>query len=231
MPTRTNCSPERHGHAGDNSNRPAPVRGEKGSRSAVTSASVTFKKKRLSSIDPEELESSIREAYFAIASWVAIRYDVKIDEVIEHLRRAGVHSAARPGSAVHYVEDIVLAVAGCNGNAQAWTDAAQIFDLTLVRACSLRLPEQDAVVYVRRFLADLERETLDQEIIPTRPEDSTYDDEPAEGDGGLRAYAGLRPLRVWLTDRLLAQLEREVPSMRVRLEPTDSVDTLLRLAD
>ena len=231
MPSRTNCSTDRHGHAGDRVKRPTRSRGEKGSRGAVTSASVTFKKKRLSSIDPEELESSIREAYFAIASWVAIRYDVEIDDVIEHLRRSGVHSAARPGAAVHYVEDIVLAVAACQGNMQAWTDAAQIFDLTLVRACSLRLPEQDAVVYVRRFLADLERETLDLNIVPTRPEGAVYDDEPAEGDGGLRAYAGLRPLRVWLTDRLLAQLEREVPSMRVRLEPTDSVETLLRLAD
>ena len=178
----------------------------------------------------EELESSIREAYFAVASWVAVRYDIEIDEVIEHIRAAGVHTATRPGAAVHYVEDIVLAVAACRGSTQAWSDVAQVFDLTLVRACILRLPEQDAVVYVRRFLSELQRETLDRDLVPVSRENTAYDDEPVEGDGGLRAYAGLRPLRVWLTDRLLAQLEREVPSMRVHLEPAVG-SAPLRLAD
>jgi len=229
MPHRPDCSEERPGRPRRSTTKPTTIRGEKGPGS-VTGAPTTFKNRRLSAIEPEELESSIREAYFAIASWVAIRYDVEIDEVIEHLRRAGVHSAARPGAAVHYVEDIVLAVAAAQGNHQAWSDASQIFDLTLVRACSLRLPEQESVMYVRRFLADLERETLDQSILPVRSEDADYDDEPAEGDGGLRAYAGLRPLRVWLTDRLLAQLEREVPSMRVHLAPMGEPSSL-RLAD
>ena len=229
MPHWPDCSTERPGQPRSRTTKPTTTRGEKGPGS-VTGASTTFKNRRLSAIEPEELESSIREAYFAIASWVALRYDVEIDEVIEHLRRAGVHSAARPGAAVHYVEDIVLAVAATQGNRQARSDAAQIFDLTLVRACSLRLPEQESVMYVRRFLADLERETLDTSILPVRSEDAVYDDEPAEGDGGLRAYAGLRPLRVWLTDRLLAQLEREVPSMRVQLAPMGEPSSL-RLAD
>jgi hypothetical protein len=229
MPHWPDCSTERPGQPRRRTTKPTTTRGEKGPGS-VTGVSTTFKNRRLSAIEPEELESSIREAYFAIASWVAIRYDVEIDEVIDHLRRAGVHSAVRPGAAVHYVEDIVLAVAATQGNRQAWSDASQIFDLTLVRACSLRLPEQESVMYVRRFLADLERETLDQSILPVRSEDAVYDDEPAEGDGGLRAYAGLRPLRVWLTDRLLAQLEREVPSMRVHLAPMGEPASL-RLAD
>jgi len=183
-------------------------------------------------MEPEELESSIREAYFAIASWVAIRYDVEIEEVIEHLRSAGVHTAARPGAAVHYVEDVVLAVAASRGNPQAWADAAQIFDLTLVRACSLRLPEQEAAIYVRRFLGALERETLDDRIEPIKGSDLVgHDGNPCPGDGGLRAYAGLRPLRVWLTDRLLAQLEREVPSMRIALKAHDNAEQPLRLVD
>ena len=228
MKNRTTDHP---GRTRQRTKRPTLRGGEKGSAGHVSNATKTFTTGRLASMEPEELESSIREAYFAIASWVAIRYDVEIEEVIDHLRRAGVHSAARPGAAVHYVEDIVLAVAASRGNPQAWSDAAQIFDLTLVRACSLRLPEQEAAIYVRRFLGALERETLHEAIDPVGREDAEYDDEPCPGDGGLRAYAGLRPLRVWLTDRLLAQLEREVPSMRVRLKAHDSAEQMLRLAD
>lgn len=205
--------------------RPARSRGEKGTRE-VTSAPSTFKSRRLTAMGPEELESSIREAYFAIASWVALRYDVQIDDVIGHLQRAGVHNATRPAAAVQYVEDVVLAVAACQGNRQAWLDAAQIFDLTLVRACTLRLPEQDAVMYVRRFLADLEVETLDPSGCTAALDGDGFEDEPHEGDGGLRAYAGLRPLRVWLTDRLLARLEREVPAMRVHLGGADEAQPL-----
>lgn len=185
--------------------------------------------------DPEELESAIRKSYFAIASWVALRYDIEVDEVIEHLRTAGVHAANRPGAAIQYVEDIVLAVAACRGNKQAWQDITQVFDLTLVRACSLRLADHDSVVYVRRFLGTLKQETLDHCAVPGAPacsdaSEEVFDDEPFEGDGGLRAYAGLRPLRVWLTDRLLAQLEQDVPGMRVRLEPACAAADL-KLAD
>lgn len=226
----TSSSSQDSGHEEEAPRRPAHHGGEKGTGNVTSAPTTTFKSRRLTAIGPEELESSIREAYFAIASWVAIRYDVEVDDVISHLQRAGVHTATRPGAAVQYVEDIVLAVAACQGNRQAWIDAAQIFDLTLIRACSLRLPEQDAVMYVRRFMTDLEQETLGAWTEPVRSEDAVYDDEPMDGDGGLRAYAGLRPLRVWLTDRLLAQLEREVPSMRVHL-PALGEPSSLRLAD
>ena len=212
-----------------------------GARSGLKSPGETPKHGRTMSIDPEELESGIRKAYFAVAAWVAIRYDVELDDVISHMRTAGVHSATRPGAAVQYVEDIVLAVAACHGNQQAWQDIAQVFDLTLVRACSLRLSEHESVIYVRRFLGKLQRETIEYCAVTGAPAqmdadlgEESFDDEPLEGDGGLRAYAGLRPLRVWLTDRLLAQLEREVPALRVRLEPacaTAGGGTDLRLAD
>lgn len=196
-----------------------------GARNSTQTPSDALKHGRLSSCTPEELESGIRKAYFAIASWVAFRYDIQVDEVVTHLRAAGVHTATRPGAAIQYVEDIVLAVAACQANNQAWHDLCQVFDLTLVRACSLRLPEHESIVYVRRFLGKLKQETIEYCAIPGAPaiedaSDEKYDDEPLEGDGGLRAYAGLRPLRVWLTDRLLAQLEQEVPAMRVRLEPS-----------
>lgn len=207
-----------------------------GARSGLAAPGGKPKHGRVSSVDPEELESGVRKAYFAVAAWVALRYDVELDDVITHMRTAGVHSATRPGAAIQYVEDIVLAVAATQGKSQAWQDIAQVFDLTLVRACSLRLDEHESVIYVRRFLGKLQQETTeDFAVTGTRPtidavDDEIFDDEPLEGDGGLRAYAGLRPLRVWLTDRLLAQLEQEVPALRVRLEPA-CTGADLRLAD
>ena len=138
--------------------RPARSRGEKGTRE-VTSAPSTFKSRRLTAMGPEELESSIREAYFAIASWVALRYDVQIDDVIGHLQRAGVHNATRPAAAVQYVEDVVLAVAACQGNRQAWLDAAQIFDKLARRGCYVMLSNSDCDV-VRELYAGWRIETV-----------------------------------------------------------------------
>jgi hypothetical protein len=188
-----------------------------------------------------KLESEIREAYFAIASWVALRYAVEVDDVIRHLRNAGVHEMPRTRSVVQYVEDIVLAVAATQGNLQAWTDMAQVFELTLLRTCALRLPDEEAVLYVRRFVLELERETMAPETElsaqslswSARTSDGeTFDDDPAEGDGGLRAYAGRRPLRVWLTDRLLVKLEQDAPNMRVQLDSAHLNGLpALRLAD
>ena len=86
MPHWPDCSTERPGQPRSRTTKPTTTRGEKGPGS-VTGAPTTFKNRRLSAIEPEELESSIREAYFAIASWVAIRYDVEIDEVIKNLIR------------------------------------------------------------------------------------------------------------------------------------------------
>ena len=161
--------------------------------------------------DPDQLESEIRQAYFSAASWVAIRYSVSIDDLIEHLRAGGLHHASRPTTASQYVEDIVLCVAICNGNRQAWNDLRQVFDLTLNRACMLTMSEQDSVVFVQRFLSELAEDTERDAALAARTEqDGSPSEQSTDEDAGLQHYIGLVPLRVWLTNKILATLE-EMP--------------------
>ena len=163
--------------------------------------------------DPDQLESEIRQAYFSAASWVAMRYSVSVEDLIEHLRRGGLHHAARPSSASQYVEDIVLSVAICQGSEQAWSDLRQVFDLTLTRACTLSMSEQDAMVFVQKFLSDL-ADATEHHI-----DSSEQSEDAIEVDAGLHDYIGLVPLRVWLTNRILATLD-EMP----RSETTPATD-------
>ena len=165
--------------------------------------------------NPEELESEIRESYFASAGWVALRYEIGVEAVIDHLRRSGLHHASRPSTATQYVEDVVLITAASRGNSRAWHDLEQVFSQPLTRTCTLHLSDQEAVIFVRRFISELRSTTLAAES--TR-------------DQGLFTYDGLRPLRVWLVDRLLEQLEQDGPDVRIRLEP-DQGTARLRLAD
>lgn len=164
--------------------------------------------------DPDQLESEIRQAYFSSASWVAIRYSVSVEDLIDHLRAGGLHHAARPMTASQYVEDIVLCVAICNGCKQAWNDLRQVFDLTLSRACTLTMSEQDSIVFVQKFLSELAEDTEracehERAARETRADDATHEAHASE-DAGLRDYIGLVPLRVWLTNKILATLE-EMP--------------------
>ena len=161
--------------------------------------------------DPDQLESEIRQAYFSAASWVAIRYSVSVEDLIDHLRAGGLHHAARPMSASQYVEDIVLCVAICNGSKQAWSDLRQVFDLTLSRACTLTMSEQDSMVFVQKFLSDLAEDTeraceSARETRDDLTDGATHEAHACE-DAGLRDYIGLVPLRVWLTNKILATLE------------------------
>ena len=167
--------------------------------------------------DPDQLESEIRQAYFSAASWVAIRYSVSVEDLIEHLRAGGLHHAARPMTASQYVEDIVLCVAICNGCKQAWNDLRQVFDLTLSRACTLTMSEQDSMVFVQKFLSELAEDTeraCAHERAAREQRETGSNGAPHEAhaceDAGLRGYIGLSPLRVWLTNKILATLE-EMP--------------------
>ena len=135
--------------------------------------------------------------------------------VIDHLRRNGLHRALRPQSAIQYMEDAVLATAALKGNARAWHDLEQVFSQPLTRTCTLHLSDQEAIIHVRRFITELKRATLARKD---------------RRDRGLLDYDGLRPLRVWLVDRLLAQLEAEGPEVRIRLQD-ERTTARLRLAD
>ena len=166
--------------------------------------------------NPEELESELREAYFSAAGWVALRYEISVEEVIDHLRHNGLHRAHRPHASIQYVEDTVLATAALKGNARAWHDLEQVFSQPLTRTCTLHLSDQEAIIHIRRFITELKQATLSKE--------------PGSSDRGLLDYDGLRPLRVWLVDRLLAQLEAEGPEVRIRLQD-ERTTARLRLAD
>ena len=164
--------------------------------------------------DPDQLESEIRQAYFSAASWVAIRYSVSVEDLIDHLRAGGLHHASRPMSASQYVEDIVLCVAICNGCKQAWNDLRQVFDLTLSRACTLTMSEQDSIVFVQKFLSDLAEDTeraCEHERSAPKTRETLMNGARAEAhtndDAGLQDYIGPVPLRVWLTNKILATLE------------------------
>jgi len=182
--------------------------------------------------DPDLLESELRQAYFSSASWVAIRYSVSIEDLIEHLRAGGIHYASRPTMAIQYVEDIVMSVAICKGSKQAWNDLRQVFDLTLNRACTLTMSEQDSVVFVQKFLSRLAEET-EQAGEPSGssgPDDASAPN-PSKATG-LRGYIGLLPLRVWLTNRILATLEEmPLPESTPATDKGDAARPSLQLVD
>ena len=184
-----------------------------GAKGSAGTANKRNRRRKKQFKDPDQFESEMRQAYFSAASWVAIRYSVSIEDLIDHLRAGGIHFAPRPNTAIQYVEDIVLCVAICKGSKQAWNDLRQVFDLTLNRACTLTMSEQDAVVYVQKFLSELAEATEHGADATARTQgapEETSDPMPMQDDTGLRGYIGLLPLRVWLTNKILANLE-EMP--------------------
>jgi hypothetical protein len=184
-----------------------------GAKGSAGTANKRNRRRKKQFNDPDQFESEMRQAYFSAASWVAIRYSVSIEDLIDHLRAGGIHFAPRPNTALQYVEDIVLCVAICKGSKQAWNDLRQVFDLTLNRACTLTMSEQDSVVHVQRFLSELAEATEHGADATARTQgapEETSDPMPMQDDTGLRGYIGLLPLRVWLTNKILANLE-EMP--------------------
>jgi len=103
------------------------------------------------------------------------------------------------------MEDLTLA-AGCLAGAPvAWTDLVDAAERPLIQGLRDRLDEGDAVVFVRRWLGSLRRSTLAG---------------AADSTPSLSAYPGVKPLRQWLGERLVAELTRlaiPVVSRRLRL--------------
>lgn len=150
---------------------------------------------------PDSIEQRIRRGFFAEASWVSHRYGVTIDNLLAHL------SGARQGTKPHvvrqvrHIADLAVAVACAKGSSRAWADAAEWFEPVLVRGCRLRLDAIDAVVFARRFLAEVQVQTL--KAAQGRADRTGV----ALRGVALQEYLGNRPLRAWLADRLLGRLE------------------------
>lgn len=151
---------------------------------------------------PDSIAQRIRRGFFAEASWASHRYGVTIDDLLAHLSAA--RHLARPHVVrqVRHIADLAVAAGCVKGSSRAWADAAEWFEPVLVRGCRLRLDAIDAVVFARRFLAEVQLQTL--EAAASRGARAGRSLRVA----ALQEYLGNRPLRAWLADRLLGRLER-----------------------
>ena len=157
---------------------------------------------------PKALVDRIRREWFARAAGVATRYGVLLDEALAHLDHANLAETPGPARALSFLEDLVCAVACVRGHPGAWQDLWERHESILLRASRLRLGDVDAVLATRRFWRELHAVTTlpasDREGLPDR------DELPPS----LAEYVGVRPLRVWLSDRLLEQVDRQVLAAR-----------------
>jgi hypothetical protein len=145
----------------------------------------------------------LRSAYFAKAGELAARYCVSFERVILHLWTArGLQGDVLLLRRVNQVEDLVLAVACAADCGRAWADLCEAHERTMVRRCRDCRDELEATVYVRRFFAEMRRDTL-------------------SGRSALRNYAGTRPLRTWLAEMFHMSRQRRRRSAFV-LDSTDS---------
>lgn len=162
-------------------------------------------------------------AFFAEAGLAAMRYGVVFDHVVAHLWRARRHRP-RPIelAAIRHVEDLVVAVACAEGSSTAWVELIEHFEPILVRRAQPRIGETRSLLLVRRMLTDLRAARC--------------------ADGGISTYIGERPLRAWLTDRVLAEAstlsrEKKAPHAEVRtrggttLQRSDAAEPAVRWWD
>jgi hypothetical protein len=147
---------------------------------------------------PRALEARLRAAYFSLAGGAALRYRVSVEDVLEHVVRAGIARMPRPERAAEHMVCVVHATALVRGDAQAWTDLVNQLASNFDRACAARLDSVRGIAFARRFWRDLREATASE----SRNHGARVPD--------LRTYAGSRPLRYWLAERLLGTLEFEI---------------------
>jgi len=139
-------------------------------------------------LDPE-LEVQLRRHCFCMAS-EASRYRVSVDDVIAHLIGAGLSMTPRPQRSLAHVPDVMLAVACVRGDATAWNDLLNAHAWCLDRACAEQLGTSEGLTFARRFWGELRLTTRDlTRALKIAPR--------------LQQYAGVRPIRLWLADRML----------------------------
>jgi hypothetical protein len=136
----------------------------------------------------------LRLAFFAQAGELAGRYHVRFERVIEHLWQARRCNRRLLLRGVTNVDDLVHAIACIDDVGLAWSDLAERYEPTLIRRCRTGQEDIEATVFVRRLLADLRRRSREP-FVANLP--------------SLCGYAGTRPLRSWLSDRLNAMRLRQ----------------------
>lgn len=139
--------------------------------------------------------SRLRTSFFAQAGEVAHRYHITFDRLITHLWHARRTHRQLLLRSVTHVEDLVHAIACVDGVAMAWSDLGERYERALIRRCRGYHDEIEATIFVRRLFAKLRPRGHDDLLPPLLP--------------SLRSYAGTRPLRNWLADRLNAARIRQ----------------------
>ena len=126
--------------------------------------------------------------YFAQGGAAAARYAVRFERVLEHLRAARVRHPHLAIPVVRHMDDLVHAVACVDGSDLAWRDLSDQHERGLFRAWREWMEGTDAIVLVRRLMAELRRQ------VP--------------GIQSMRCYDGTGPLRKWLGDRVIGRLNQ-----------------------
>lgn len=139
----------------------------------------------------------VRTAYFAHAGDAALRYRVSVSEVVAHLLSAGIQRMTRPERASDNLRCVIHATALVRHDAQAWADLMNQLAPSFDRVCAARLDPVRGIAFARRFWNDIRECTGSATRRGPRSPD-------------LRGYAGARPLRYWLAERLLGSLEVEL---------------------
>ena len=160
----------------------------------------------------QPLQKLVRSAYFSGGGEVALRYRVSVDDVLEHLLRAGASRMPRPERAADNVRCVIHAAALVRGDAQAWADLLNALAPSFDRACAARLDPVRGIAFARRFWMDLRATSTDQVV--TAAAHAAAQQSASRNHGtrapDLRQYTGARPMRYWLAERLLGSLELEL---------------------
>jgi len=145
-----------------------------------------------------DLAQVVRREFFGRAGQIAARYGVSPEPVIDHCESRRPNSPLHVARMIAYLEDITHVVGCVQGSTIAWADLFEMHEPSLIRVCRDCLSEPDSIVHVRRWLRLLRRETVRiGNDVSTRSDFTTP---------SLREYNGLRPLRHWLGERLVAEL-------------------------
>jgi len=166
-----------------------------------------------------EVEDLVRRACFAAAAPALMEFGVRPDEIVDHLTSAGLSVANRPDRVLANLDGVAHAVACTRGDVRAWTDLANRHGWCLERAAMDRHGTEGGLA-ARRFWLEIRAGTLGETAERLR-----QDGWPLPR---LQWYAGLRPLRHWLADRLFGGIEARIESShRERLDSLQAPHSLV----
>jgi hypothetical protein len=155
-------------------------------------------------VSPQNELTRLRRSFFALGAVPPARYGVEFDHVIEHLWRARCRHGRLPLRGIVYLEDLIHAIGCLGGRSRAWSDLRELHERPLIRQCLSRIEEADAIVFVRRFLSQLQQRcSAAAGVTGDRPNE-------------LDEFIGDRPLRSWLGELLSDALTGGVAVHRAR---------------